>query len=936
MFCYRWLGNGLSRAHVRLACAVVPLLLFFIGVSPLVAQSAGSSSAAEAAVATAGDSGSESAAGSAAAPETPREGEADADPSSTAPLASAQLGPSASSERTTLNLLGGVDTNSGESRRNENVQITLIDNNVLNELNRRVGTTATIVNEFEVEHGYFGAEFGGPPTSSLHLDASKVSHIRGSLYESHNNSFFSARSFFQVGDVKPARTNDYGFGLGVPLWRGGDIFVDGSQQRIRGSVNGNVLVLAPDERTALATDPATRAFVQQIIDAFPAELPNRTDIDPRALNTNAPQEINNDAIGARLDQAWRDRDRFSFGYNFKTQNVDAFQLVNGQNPNTTTRSHDARVTWNRTWSAATTMDVSAGFNRVTSLIVPDESNLGPMIYTSRILETLGSSSSIPIDRAQNRFRYATRVRHVRGRHSLTTGFDIFRKQVNGVESSSHLGIFSFGNDFLHESGQPRDTITNLRLGTPTSYLKGLGNTHRGFRYWDLQYYLGDDWRVRSDLTLHFGLRYQPLTRPAEVNGLNDLPYRCDCDNVAPRFGFAYRINDKWGAIRGAYGVHFGEIFSATFGQSRFNPPSNLRLRLPAPNILNPLEGVIVDPADPDARPSLFVISPDLVAPYSHQYNFSWELSPARAWVLRLGYVGSRSHQLVSMWPTNRAQPVPGIPLLTSTVNERRPNPETLENRTILNGSRAYYDAARATLTTPRWRGLTLDASYWFSKAIDLGANYSSTGNSRDSFRGRSQSEFDVHGDVKSVSDFHQPHAFLWRVGYQTPGLVGTTKWAQRMFGSWEMFSVLLLKPGTPFTVSSGSDGPGFGNVDGSSADRVHILDPSLLGRTIDHPDTSAERLPRSAFAFIQPGETAGNVGRNTFRKDSIRNINFALSRNWKVAAEKTLTLRAESINLLNAPQFAEPSRQLTAPSFAQITNTLNDGRTFQFLLRFAF
>ena len=44
-----------------------------------------------------------------------------------------------------------------------------------------------------------------------------------------------------------------------------------------------------------------------------------------------------------------------------------------------------------------------------------------------------------------------------------------------------------------------------------------------------------------------GVRYQPLTRPTEVNGLNDLPYRCDCNNVAPRFGFAYRFNDNWGA-----------------------------------------------------------------------------------------------------------------------------------------------------------------------------------------------------------------------------------------------------------------------------------------------------------------------------------------------------------------------------------------------------
>lgn len=920
----------MGKAYTHLVCVVV--LLF--GPNPAWSQSDGFPSATQTGESRDNSPGG----GSAVDPMAAAVADRDADLTSQPDEASAtgEGSTSASDERTTLNLLGATDTNSGESRRNENVQITLIDNNVLNELNRRMGTTTTIVSEFEVERGYFGAEFGGPPTSSLHLDDSMASRLRGNVYESHSNSIFSARSFFQVGDLKPARTNDYGFQLGTPLWSGARILIDGSQQRIRGNVNGNVLVLAPHERTPLAQNPETRAFVQQIIDAFPPELPNRTDIDARALNTNAPQSINNDTIGARLDQAWKDNDRFSFGYNFKTQKVDAFQLVDGQNPDTTTRSHDARVTWNRSWSAATMIDISAGFNRVTSLIVPDESSPGTMIYTSRILETIGSSSSIPIDRAQNRFRYASRLRHVRGRHSLTTGFDVFRKQVNGSESSSHLGVFSFRNDFEDESGQVRDAITNLRLGTPSSYSRGLGNTHRGFRYWDHQYYAGDDWRLHSDLTLHLGVRYQPLTTPFEVNGLSDLPYDCDCNNVAPRFGFAYRINDKWGAIRGAYGMHYGEIFSATFGQARFNPPGNLKLRLPAPNLLNPLEGVNVDSTDPDARAALFVISPDLAAPYSHQYNFSWELNPATQWVLRLGYVGSRSHRLISMWPTNRAQPVPGIPLVTSTVNDRRPNPKYFENRSILNGSRAYFDAARITLTVPRWHGLSSDASYWFSKAIDLGANYSSTGNSRDTFRGRSQSEFDVHGDVKSVSDFDQSHAFLWRLGYQTPGFTTRTGFVQRMFGRWEMFSVVLLKSGTPFTLSSGSDGPGFGNVDGTSGDRVHILDPSILGRSIDHPDTSAQRLPRSAFGFIQPGETAGSVGRNTFRKDGIRNVNLALSRNWKVAAEKTLSFRAESINLLNTPQFAEPSLQLTAPSFAQITNTLNDGRTFRFLLRFAF
>ena len=135
---------------------------------------------------------------------------------------------------------------------------------------------------------------------------------------------------------------------------------------------------------------------------------------------------------------------------------------------------------------------------------------------------------------------------------------------------------------------------------------------------------------------------------------------------------------------------------------------------------------------------------------------------------------------------------------------------------------------------------------------------------------------------------------------------------------------------------SGSDGPGFGNVDGSGSDRVHVIDSSVLGRTIDHPDTSQQKLPASAFAFIQPNELRGNIGRNTFRKDGIQNINFALSRRWAFGGDNDVTLRAESINFFNTPQFAEPGREVSNENFGAITNTLNDGRTFRFTLRFGF
>ena len=181
-----------------------------------------------------------------------------------------------------------------------------------------------------------------------------------------------------------------------------------------------------------------------------------------------------------------------------------------------------------------------------------------------------------------------------------------------------------------------------------------------------------------------------------------------------------------------------------------------------------------------------------------------------------------------------------------------------------------------------------------------------------------------------------PHAAMWRVGYRTPNIGSAKNHWNKALGGWDLFSVLLFKTGTPFNISTGSDSPGIGNGDGTSGDRPHILNPEILGRSITHPDTSAQLLPRSAFSYIQIGELRGNIARNAFRKDGIQNINFALSRSWKLASESTITFKAESINFLNTPQFASPGLELSGGNFGQITNTLNDGRTFNFTLRLSF
>ena len=167
--------------------------------------------------------------------------------SSAVPAAAAATNP-AEQQRTALNLLGQTDTISGESRRNENVQFDLVNNNALKELNVRLGATATIVQQFQINQGYFGTEFGKRPTPVVHARARPGSNIHGNIFWDHNNSIFSARSFFQVGEVKPARENQYGGSVGLPLWKGSRLTLTGSQIKIRGNVNGNVLIQQVNHR----------------------------------------------------------------------------------------------------------------------------------------------------------------------------------------------------------------------------------------------------------------------------------------------------------------------------------------------------------------------------------------------------------------------------------------------------------------------------------------------------------------------------------------------------------------------------------------------------------------------------------------------------------------------------------------------------------------
>lgn len=828
--------------------------------------------------------------------------------------------------RTSLNLLGQTNTEKGESRRNENVQITLIDNNATRELNSRVGTSATIIQEFQADRNYFTAEIGNAPKSGFAVAPQTGSSVHGSAFWTHQNSIFTARSFFQVGRVQPARSNQYGLNLSAQLWKNAFATISMSQTKNRGQVNGNILIPLPSERVPLTFDPVLRPIVEKYIDAFPNVLPNRPDIAARALNTNSPQSIDTDAHSGQISQTLTSKDTLSLRYGFTGQRVEAFQFVKGQNPDTTTKSHTAGITLRHVWTPQTISDFTGGFDRQTTNLAVPKGAVGPIFVQG--LTGLGPPFDVPRWRVQNRWRFSGSMQQRRGNHNWSFGMAATRLQFTSDEPETIRGLLQFNPDF------GRDGITNLRVGTASRYLQSIGTAYRAYRNWDMQAYIGDKWQATSKLTINAGLRWEPMTKPWDATGMSQLPFDSDWNNFAPTLGFAYRLPGRWGVIRSGGGVMFGQIFPVTFGIDRYNRPYNSRVLVQAPDLRNPMAGVGTDPAK--VRSSIFQLSPEISTPYSYQYNFSWETELSRNWRLTTGYVGSRAHKLFYNYLLNRAVYVPGIPFTTATVSDRRPDQNAFEILDIHNGSQAYYDSGIATLSTPRWHGLNLNASYWFSKAIDLGTDYTFTGAGNGSRESAGQSGVDSHKDQKGRSDFDQPHAALVQLGYDLGRHNELPRWLRMFVNNWNAASVVLLKSGTPFTLLAGSDGPGFGNVDGLQGDRVMILDPSILGRTIGNPDTSQQLMPRSAFRFMNaPLETQGNIGRNVFRKGKIANVNASIQRTFNVG-DYQLNFRAESVNFFNTPQFAGPGEQLASPNFAQITNTLNDGRTFRFTLRVSF
>jgi hypothetical protein len=188
-----------------------------------------------------------------------------------------------------------------------------------------------------------------------------------------------------------------------------------------------------------------------------------------------------------------------------------------------------------------------------------------------------------------------------------------------------------------------------------------------------------------------------------------------------------------------------------------------------------------------------------------------------------------------------------------------------------------------------------------------------------------------------LSRFHTPHRFTFYGTYRLPFFKGDKGVLGQVLGGWQFSPVVKLSKGTPFTVSTtGVDL----NFDGFSEARPVLLDPSVLGNSVNLPRTSQAALPRTAFRSLTIADfNTPILGRNTFFMDGVKQVDFGLMKSFLMPWENhRLTVRADFFNAFNHVQYGIPVATLTSTNFGAITGAAVQyaARSVQVSLRYQY
>jgi hypothetical protein len=431
--------------------------------------------------------------------------------------------------------------------------------------------------------------------------------------------------------------------------------------------------------------------------------------------------------------------------------------------------------------------------------------------------------------------------------------------------------------------------------------------------------------------------------------------------AGPRFGFAYSAGSKT-SIRGGYGIFWAPLpfsFQSTLGYSQSTPiiTSIDNNFTPAASLDNPYPTGLLAPAGNSAGGSAGIGQSISVydrktrsGGYVEQFSLDLQRQLKGNVVLSTGFIGSRGIRLVQDG-RNLDQLDPQYLSLGGALNANVTNPMynrggllNVGNPTIsrsqlllpfpqftgvtVNGSdtnHSRYDALYAKVQRRFSAGMTLLATYTWSRNLDLG--YGTTSNSYSTAPTGPQNAYDLSAEY-GLSTSHTPHRLSMAASYLLP-FKPHNRFLALAAGGWSLNLTGVLQSGYPLAISQ----PNNNSVIGASTQRPNATGVSA---SVDAPFEKRIDGWINPSAFSQaPQFTFGNVGRViSLRGPGQISFDTSVFKEFSLMEKLRAQFRAEALNISNTPTFYGPNTTFTNPQFGIITSQANYPRLIQMGVRF--